>query len=255
MSAVLPGPEAGAAAEAPPSTMLALIQKAVSGPKIDIDTLERLLAMQERLMARDAEIAFNEAMNAAQAEMPKIVRDAKNESTNSRYARLETINNKIGPVIRAHGFSMSFGTADCPLPQHVRITCLLSHNRGHSRSYQVDQAYDMTGMKGNQNKTATHGSGSAMSYGRRYLTVLMFNITLVFEDDDGNGAGAGPTISERQVADMQALISEHGGNAGKLLQHWKIRSLEQIPAKNYDCLVNEVKALARQREEARLRRS
>jgi hypothetical protein len=49
----------------------------------------------------------------------------------------------------------------------------LSHTAGHSRHYQADVPIDNTGPKGAQNKTMTHGFGSALSYGRRYLKLLI----------------------------------------------------------------------------------
>jgi hypothetical protein len=41
-------------------------------------------------------------------------------------------------------------------------------------------------MRGSPNKTAIHGFGSAMSYGRRYLLLLIFNLAMRHEDNDGN---------------------------------------------------------------------
>jgi hypothetical protein len=69
----------------------------------------------------------------------------------------------------------------------------------------------MTGPKGNQNKTATHGFGSTMSYGRRYLICLIFNITLTNEDQDGNQPGeqvTAPAGFEKWKADITAVADE-----------------------------------------------
>jgi hypothetical protein len=168
------------------SDLLAVIERAAASSEIDVEKMERLLAMQERITARLAESEFNAAMANAQAEMPRVGRDAKNPSTNSLYTRLETLNEAAIPIYTKHGFALSFGTADCPVADSFRITCVVSHRAGHSRNYQVDLPNDCLGAKGNQSKTKMHGAGSAFSYGRRYLTLLIFNITLVNEDDDGN---------------------------------------------------------------------
>lgn len=168
------------------SNMLAVIERAAANPAIDVDKMERLLSMQERIMAKVAEQKFNAAMSAAQQEMPRVGRDAHNPSTNSLYTRLETLNDAAVPIYTKHGFSLSFGTADCPTPDYFRITCHVSHDGGHSRDYQCDLPNDCVGAKGNASKTKMHGAGSTFSYGRRYLTLLIFNITLVNEDDDGN---------------------------------------------------------------------
>lgn len=194
------------------NALIQVIERAASNPNIDVEKMERLLAMQERILDRNAEVAFNEAMRAAQEEMPKVLRNKRNDQTNSNYADLEKVNEIIVPVYVHHGFSLSFGTADTPTPGHIRITCLVSHVAGHSRPYFCDMPLDIAGIKGNQNKTPTHAHGSTMSYGRRYLTLLIFNITLTNEDNDGNGLGqrtsAAPAGFEKWQADMNAVADE-----------------------------------------------
>jgi hypothetical protein len=218
-----------------PANILEIVSRAAADPNIDVAKTEKLLEMYERISAKNAEVAFNLAMKASQEEMPKILRNKENQQTNSRYADLEQVNAAIVPVYTKHGFSLSFGTADCPIAGHFRITCLVSHIGGHSRSYQADVPIDMTGMKGNQNKTATHGFGSTMSYGRRYLTLLVFNITLTNEDKDGNQSAEG--LSDEQIANIEALLTETASDKGRFLKYLKVSSLDDIPAANYSAVV------------------
>lgn len=225
------------------SSMMAVIAKAASDPNIDVDKMERLLSMVERMKATEAEGKFNTAMAEAQAEMPRVFRDAQNPSTNSRYTRLESLNDAVVPVTTKYGFAMSFGTADCPTPGNYRVTCTVSHKGGHSRSYQLDLPSDNLGPKGLPNKTLVHGAGSSMSYGRRYLTLMIFNISLTNDDDDANRAGRkqerGPAVATEktrlwfmgQIADIaeQAcnFASEHGWLApNEKIEQWP---LEHVP--------------------------
>lgn len=216
------------------ASVMEIISRAASDPNVDIDKMERLLAMRERMLDREAEQAFNEAMREAQAEMPQVVRDAKNEQTRSRYARYETISRKMAPIIAKHGFSLSFGTAESPLPNHYRITCRASHVAGHSRDYFADVPSDMVGMKGNQNKTATHGFGSTMSYGKRYLKTLIFDVSLTDEDDDGNRAVSQERIGPEQKAELIALIQETNTDTAKFCQFLCVGSLDDIFAAHFD---------------------
>jgi hypothetical protein len=85
---------------------------------------------------------------------------------------LEAVSDAIDPVFRRHGFSRRSGPRTARYAGHYRVTCRLSHIGGHHRDYQADVPADTVGIKGNQNKTATHGFGSALSYGRRYLKLL-----------------------------------------------------------------------------------
>lgn len=222
-----------------PSNILDVIARAANDTATDVSKMEKLLEMYERIAGKNAEVSFNASMKSAQEEMPKILRNKENQQTNSRYADLEQVNQAIVPVYTKHGFSLSFGTADCPIAGHFRITCLVSHVAGHSRTYQADIPVDMTGMKGNQNKTATHGFGSTMSYGRRYLTLLIFNLTLTNDDKDGN---QGETLSDEQIANIEALLTETASDKGKFLRYLKVESLGDIPAKNYTTVVKLIEA-------------
>jgi hypothetical protein len=170
--------------------LIAAIARAASDPNVDVEKMERLFAMHEKMQARQAEQAFSEAMKAAQADMPKVVKDRHNSQTNSDYATLDAINKAITPVYTRHGFSLTFDTEDSPLEGHVRVVCRVLHRDGHSASYSYDTPMDLTGIGGKVNKTPTHARGSAITYGRRYLVLMIFNLTTgAQEDDDGNGAG------------------------------------------------------------------
>ncbi len=165
---------------------------------VDADSLEKLLNMQERVLNRNAEQAYYNAMREVQAEMIVISKNRTNSQTNSGYADLSHIQKAVTPVYTKHGFCLSFGTADSPLPEHVRITCDVMHSQGHQRAYMTDIPLDTHGIKGVVNKTGVHGTGSAMSYGQRYLTKLIFNLNTGEEDDDGNAAG-GDTRSAKEI--------------------------------------------------------
>lgn len=214
--------------------MIEVIARAAADPNTDLDKMERLMAMHERMTARTAEIAFNAAMQRVQAATRKVKRDRWNEQTKSNYATLESVNAQVVPAYTAEGFSLSFGTDDCPLEGHFRVTCSVSHRDGHTRPYRVDIPSDGVGMKGTANKTSTHAFGSSMSYARRYLTLLIFNISLTDEDDDGNAGGQREEwITQDQAATLQALIEEAKADKGKFLEYLKYPSLLEIPSSKY----------------------
>lgn len=211
-----------------------MVERAAANPAVDVDKLERLLAMKERIEARQAEQAFNAAMTECQRAMDPIRRDAVNPDNKSRYARLETLIKAINPIITEHGFSMSFGSEQSPIDKHYRVTCILAHANGYSRPYHADIPADLTGMKGTPNKTATHAFGSTMSYGRRYLTLLIFNIALTNEDDDAREAGGQKSIDEQQVEVLRAAIVETGADLPKFLEWAGIEKLEDLPAAKFE---------------------
>jgi hypothetical protein len=175
--------------EPEPPSLIAVIARAASDKRVDVAKMKELLAMQQAIEGRDAEREFNRALLLAQSEIPKIVKDRENTSTHSQYATLEKVSTQVDHIARKHGFTMSFGTDDSPLAGHYRIVCDLAHSGGHTRRYQCDLQGDVLGPKGNPTqKTPIQGTGSTMSYGRRYLKVMMFDLVIVGEDKDGNRA-------------------------------------------------------------------
>lgn len=230
--------------ETPLTSTLAVIERAASNKEIDVEKMERLLQMQERILAKQAESEFNEAMQRVQQEVPRILRDATNPSTNSKYTRLESLLKVVVPIYTSAGFSLSFGTSDCPIQNHYRIICDVAHKGtagSFTRHYQCDIPADTTGMKGILNKTPTHGFGSTMSYGRRYLTLLIFNIALVNEDDDAktqrqSSTGKVATTATRnwfleQTKDIHVKLQAYGIDLAIIMPDQSLEDwpLEKVP--------------------------
>lgn len=166
--------------------IMSVIARAAADPSVNVDKMERLYAMLSQENVRIAAQEFNQSMTLAQTEMPHIVKDCKNPSTNSRYAQLETLSKAALPIYTKHGFSLQFSQGESSHATKIRVTCKVSHSGGHSEMYFLDLSPDDTGAKGNSSKTKIHGEGSTFAYGRRYLTTMIFNMTIVNEDDDGN---------------------------------------------------------------------
>lgn len=217
------------------ATILSMIERMAMSPEIDPVRVERYMAMYERMEAQKAQKAFFAAFAAAQKEMPQIVRDAENKQTNSRYAKYETISDAIQPIITKHGFSMTYGEADSPKENHLRITCELMHEDGHSKTYHADIPIDMYGMKGNPNKTGTHAYGSTKSYGRRYLKLDVWDVAVKNQDDDGNAAGGADveTVSEEQIKTIRDLIERTGTDIAKFCEVLKIESVPEMRAVDF----------------------
>jgi hypothetical protein len=163
---------------------LSMIERAARDPSVDVSKMERMFEMRERVMKTSAEQAFNASFVAVRAAVGPVIKNRSNDQTRSKYADLFAIADILDPVMTEHGFAATFGTADCPLENHYRITGTLLHAQGHSKEYHVDVPVDGAGIKGQTNKTATHAFGSTMTYGRRYLKIAMFDISIT--DNDGN---------------------------------------------------------------------
>jgi len=152
-----------------------------------IDVIERIAALVRQERAFQAELEFNDALNLAQKECGRIVPNADNPSTHSKYATYSRLDGALRPIYLKHGFSLSFDT-DPSIPpevEMVRVRCYLSRG-GHTRVYHYDMPADGKGAKGSDVMTKTHARGSAGSYGMRYLLKMIFNVAIGEDDNDGN---------------------------------------------------------------------
>lgn len=217
-------------------TPMGLIAAAVENGA-DPDKLEKLLALQERWEANQAEKAFAAAMNAAQQDMPAVARDAENKQTHSRYALLETVQRACKPVYEKHGFSLSFGEADCTREGYKRTTCEVRHAAGACHAYHLDLPVDGIGPKGNAigGMNAVQGCISTTSYAQRRLVCMIFNVTIGGEDDDGNGPTA--CITGDQIAELNGImdrIHPDDNPLAGLLKWAGIESLDKLPAAKFE---------------------
>lgn len=166
-----------------------------------IETIERLVALQEKLLDRQAEIQFNEALNRVQSEISRVAPDLENKQTNSKYASYAAIDRVIRPIYAKEGFSISFTEEDCPKAEHVRIVAFVSKG-AYTRQYRKDMPADGKGAKGGDVMTKTHAAAAADSYAKRYLVKDIFNVAIGQDDDDGN------LMPENQEKDFLLAIEE-----------------------------------------------
>ena len=216
------------------ASLMEVIARAASDPTVDIDKMERLIAMQERIQSRDAEMAFNQALNAAQSEMRPIAANASNPQTRSRYATFDKLDRVLRPIYTAHGFSLSFDEGESPKPEHVRVLCYVSHVGGHTRTYHRDMPADGKGAKGGDVMTKTHAAGAAGSYGARYLLKGIFNVAVGEDDDDGNDPPAAE-IPDAEWAKLVQLVEATKTNTTTMLQALGINTpnLRQLSQPQY----------------------
>lgn len=226
------------------SAIVTMIERAARDPNVDIDKMERLLQMQERVMARTAEQDFNAAMTKAQSKMRAVATDSNNPQTRSRYASYAALDRAVRPIYTTEGFALSFGTADGAPDQYIRVVCHVSHSGGYSRTYHVDMPADGKGAKGGDVMTKTHAVGAGMSYGQRYLLKMIFNIA-VGEDVDGNEPVSKEPITDEQAAKITALITETKSNVAIFLKWIGAESISDIPAHKFAAAIAGLEAKKR----------
>lgn len=209
-------------APAAASDLMGMIAQVVAHPQANIDALERLIALKERMDARTAEEAFNAAMTDAQQAMRPIAADADNPQTRSRYASYAQLDRALRPIYTKHGFGLSYDTTESTLADHVRVLAYVTHRAGHARTYKVDMPNDGKGAKGGDVMTKTHAQGAAMSYGMRYLLKMIFNVAVGEDDRDGNDVDQrrpeAPEGYEDWLLDLDSVADE---GTARLEEAWK----------------------------------
>lgn len=186
------------------ASMIGAIERAAANKDVDIEKMERLYAMAKDLKATEAEAAFNAALARVQSSVTVVVADADNDHTRSKYARLAVIDKMLKPLYTAEGMSVSFNNGTATRPEDIRIEAIVSHAAGHSRKYNLDLPRDETGSQGKANKTGVQGAGSTNTYGRRYLTCMIFNVA-IGNDNDGNEERS-EGMEEKYIFDHLAAI-------------------------------------------------
>lgn len=215
-------PDAGA--------IVSMIERAAADPRVDMDKMERLLAMQERILDRNARMAYSTALATMQPLMPVITERGgiknKDGQFQSRYALWEDINDAIKPLLAQHGFALSFRTGTTT-DGKITVTGILSHREGHQEETTISLPHDSSGSK-----NAVQAVGSSTSYGKRYTAIALLNITTRGEDDDGKAA-PNDWINEDQVGELVALMDDVGADRTRFLNFLKIDSFAHLPKRRF----------------------
>lgn len=231
------------AAPASDSThFFAMIERAAKDATVDLDKMERLYVMYEKVRERDARDAYYRALAECKADMPVIVKNRANTHTRSRYADLAAIAKAADPVIAKHGFAITFGTFVPEREGYYGLRATVVHVAGHSEEIRAEVPADLFGMKGEQNKTSTHAFGSTMSYGRRYLKCLAFDL-VPDDDDDGNAAGSAvdQPINAEQFATLNKRLDETKGDKEAFCRRYRIDALNELPQSKFALAMAEIK--------------
>lgn len=212
--------------------VISMIAEAARDPSVNMDKLERLLEMKERMLAREARTAYAGALAAARAEIPVIIKnrqvgyDSKKPGasrTDYRHEDLGAIARAIDPVLSRHGLSYRWRTTS-NLNEPITVTCIVSHRDGHSEENTLSAGRDDSG-----NKNAIQSVGSAITYLQRYTLKAALGLA-VSQDDDARASGGAATITDEQAEELSSLITETKSDIHRFLRFFKIDAPSALPA-------------------------
>jgi len=206
------------------NSMLAIVARVASDPTVDVAKLEKLLDMQERVMNKQAEIAYCEAMAKLQPELPQIKKTKRGHNCN--YAPLDEIDKIIRPLYTKYGFSVDFDSKKTN--GAVTYYGTASHSQGFSKTKQVELPADNSGSK-----NAIQAEGATILYAKRYLIGMLFNIVTKDEDDIDDAKGLSGYITAAQKELLVGIIKRKEIDVLKFLKYLKVNSLDDLPAKDF----------------------
>lgn len=213
-----------------------------------VETLEKLMDLQNRWEDREARKAFEVAMTAAKAEIPTIKKNrhvgfaSKNggASTDYRHEDFAEIARTVAPILAKHGLSYRYRTAS-PTDGPVEVTCIISHRLGYSEENTLQAGRDSTG-----NKNSIQAIGSTVTYLQRYT--LKAALGLAAENDDDGEAAEDPPITDEQRAQLAAKIDETGADIEKFCEHMRIGALVDLPQSAFLAAMKALEVRARQKK-------
>lgn len=203
-------------------TPMEMLSSAISNGQ-SVEVLDKLMALQERWEANQGRKAFDQAIAAAKASIPPIMKNREGHQS-KRYADFSAIARVVDPVLSQHGLSYRFRTDQDE--KSIIVTCVISHRDGHFEETTLRGPADTSGSK-----NAIQAIGSSLSYLMRYSLVQALGLAIT-EDDDGHGGGSAP-ISDDQFNELRNLIDQAGADTRAFCNHFEIKSLSDLPARQF----------------------
>ena len=229
-------------------SMTNLLQMAVE-KNLDVDKLEKLIALKERMEDRNAAHEFFDAMAAFQAECPPVPKNKmakfatrSGAEMNYAYAELDIIAKHIGPHLHKRGLSYSWDTKI--EGNSLTVICYARHRSGHVVASSTVLPIDNPSAMSPAQKV-----GAAMTFGQRKTLCQAFGITTAETDTDARGESVDPTpITDHQASDIEALLSDAKASRQKFLDYLKAESVEKLRAVDYPRAVALLQEKIRARE-------
>lgn len=219
-----------------------------------VEQLDKLLAVQERWESNEARKAFVRAMNEFKRNKPEVHKNKTVDYTGNKgrtvydHATLDNICDVLGEALSQVGITYRWRTENLD-GGWIRVTCILTHEMGHSEETTLQGPPDQSG-----GKNAIQAIGSTTEYLRRYTLLSATGVAVKGMDDDGQGGSPDPRVqaaaqqrkdnaptnqqpqsqpgcvNESQRQALQQAIDKAGTTAERFCKAAGIESLSQLDA-------------------------
>ena len=226
-----------------PSTPMEMLGRAVQ-MGANPDTLEKLLALQERWEAKESRKAFDEAMIQATAEFEPVVKKHRANygtgKTNYEYEDLANIEDAVKPSLNKYGIFYRWRPkVEANL---IIVTCILYGHGHRDEECSLPAAADKSGSK-----NEIQALGSTVTYLERYTLRAALGLAPT-KGADKDGADIAATINDEQYKELQAEFTRTGANIDAFCQVFEIEGPRDLPAAQFTTAKNML-ALRRSNQE------
>jgi hypothetical protein len=189
-------------------TPVELLRIAVS-QNANIDQLTKLMDLQERWEKREAKKAYDAAMKAFKADPPRISKnhrvffEAKDRSkgpTDYKHATLDHVCDQVTGALAKVGITHRWKISQSG--EWFTVTCVLTHELGHSEETSLPGCADNTG-----NKNSIQAVGSTVTYLQRYTLLAATGLATSDQDNDGRGVTLEAGLSDDRIEQLGSAIA------------------------------------------------
>jgi hypothetical protein len=202
-----------------------------------IETLEKLMALQERFEASENRKRFFNALSSFQSNCPvlKKTKLVSFKDVKYKYAPLSEIVKQIKDLLGKNGLTYRWEIKDDG--KSLNVNCIVTHTSGHSEQTSMSASADTSGSK-----NEIQARGSSITYLQRYTLLGALGISSA--DTDNDGAKPEKSIDEMHAEYMKyfnILFQSDPAKYGKYSpDNWKSeRTIE-----NYKKAIPEIKKQA-----------
>ena len=189
-----------------------LIQLAIS-QNVDIEKLERLLALKERWDQAQAKKSFLSALASFQKQLPPLKKTKRvnyttrdNRQVDYKFAPLGEIDAAIKEPLSACGLTKRWEIKDSQ--SGLSVSFIVSHIDGHSEITTMTADADNSG-----GKNSIQQRGSTITYLQRYTMIAGLGIATADEDTDGSENPEGAEVKRER--NNENKTPNNGGEGDK----------------------------------------
>lgn len=166
---------------------------------LDVDKLERLVAMRREMKTEWAKEEYTKAKAAFQANCPtiqktKIVYDKNGQTIRYKYAPIESIVEQVKSLLAENGFSYSIGVKQ--EDALLIVSCNVTHKAGHTESYSIPVPIGSEAYMSEVQKY-----GARITFAKRYAFMDAFGILTGDEDTDATDR----PLTAREMAEKKEI--------------------------------------------------